>query len=148
MTPFRRTGMLRKRLSSGKRAWVMVVSPRLYSTALGEPARSLRPARLPCGSPEEVQPAGAERRREGSAPGARTSSSDDKSASARRIRASSACSAKIRKDLPDHAPASPAHGSRQAPTDTRHAQRDQVARVATIASASAPDRICSWLPVI
>ena len=41
MTPFKRTGMLRKRLSSGNLDCVIVVSPRLYSTAAGRAAGSV-----------------------------------------------------------------------------------------------------------
>src|SRR5512136_1672014 len=41
ITPLRRTGMLRKRLSSGKLDWTIVVSPRLYSTAAGKATASV-----------------------------------------------------------------------------------------------------------
>ena len=36
MRPFKRTGMFRKRLSSGKRSWTIVASPRSYSMAGGK----------------------------------------------------------------------------------------------------------------
>jgi hypothetical protein len=38
MIPFRRTGIFRKRLSSGKTAWVIVASPRSYSATCGKGA--------------------------------------------------------------------------------------------------------------